>query len=265
MKLVNESRNVFGGTDAWQKSEWVLAALGLVSGCFAVSVAVFIRKDFGERYLGWLNLFFGYTVMACFMSLSLLVAGLAGPFFHLGLSGAGLMQLFWLAFIGLSIYHRREIARKNKAGMKWHSMYLGTSILPLPFSREVVYKFAEPGLVIMGGWLLSSIASLPGWWLMIAGASLFINNHLIYYKQRQAILDIRDAEIESRNMSKAFAGRPANETGGLFVAESSMDLIRQDAGLQEAFKNLSPELKQVLDEVHGATPTSGSDAPESAR
>jgi len=260
MKLINESRSVFGGTDVWQKSEWVLALLGLVSGCFAVSVVPFIRKDFGERYLGWLNLFFGYSVVGNFLLLASILGSLSGPFFHIGFSGAPFMQLFFLAFIALSIYHRREIARKNKAGEKWHSMYLGTSILPLPFSREFVYKFAEPGLVIGAGWLLSGISTLPGVWLMIAGSSLFINNHLIYHKQRQAILDIRDAEIEARNMSKAFAGKPANETGGLFVAESSVDLIRHDAGLQEAFSNLSPELKQVLDEVHGA-----SGAPESAR
>ena len=90
---------------------------------------------------------------------------------------------------------------------------------------------------------------------MIAGASLFINNHLIYYKQRQAILDIRDAEIEARNMSKAFAGRPAAETGGLMVAESCVELLRTDADLQDAFASLSPELKDVLD-----TPASGEKA-----
>jgi hypothetical protein len=260
MKLINESRSVFGGTDVWQKSEWILALLGLVSSCFAVSVVPFIRKDFGERYLGWLNLFFGYSVVGNFMLLASIIGSLGGAFFHIGLSGASLMQLFLLAFIGLSIYHRREIARKNKAGEKWHSMYLGTSILPLPFSREFVYKFAEPAIVIGAGWLLSGISTLPGVWLMIAGSSLFINNHIVYHKQRQAILDILDAEIEARNMSKAMAGRPAAETNGLLVAESSMDLIRHDAGLQEAFSNLSPELKDVLDATHGA-----SSAPESAR
>ena len=46
--------------------EVALAILSLVSGCFAISVVPFIRKDFGERYLGWLNLFFGYTVVANF-------------------------------------------------------------------------------------------------------------------------------------------------------------------------------------------------------
>ena len=260
MKLMDQSRSVFGGTDVWQKSEWIMALLSFVSGCFAISIVPFIRKDFGERYLGWLNLFFGYTVVANFLFLGSIVAGIGGAFLHIGIGGAPFMELFWLGFVGLSIYHRREIARKNKAGEKWHSMYLGTSILPLPFSREFVYKFAEPGLVIGAGWLLSGISTLPGVWLMIAGSSLFINNHLIYHKQRQAILDIRDAEIEARNMSKAFAGRPAQETGGLLVAESSMDLIRQDAGLKEAFSNLSPELKDVLDAVNGAN-----SAPESAR
>ena len=49
--------------------EWALAFLSLVSGCFAISVVPFIRKDFGERYLGWLNLFFGYTVVANFFFL----------------------------------------------------------------------------------------------------------------------------------------------------------------------------------------------------
>jgi hypothetical protein len=265
MKLINESKSVFGGTSTWQKTEWVLGLLSFVSGCFAISIVPFIRKDFGERYLGWLNLFFGYTVVACFMTLGTLVAGLAGAFLRIGISGAPFMQLFWFAFIGLSIFHRREIARKNKAGEKWHSMYLGTSILPLPFSREVVYKFAEPGLIIVAGYMISGVTTLPGWWLMIAGASLFINNHIIYHNQRQAILDIRDAEIEAHNMSKAFAGRPAQETGGLLVAESNMDLIRKDAGLQEAFSNLSPELKEVLDAAHGANPLVGNPASESSR
>lgn len=48
-------------------------------------------------------------------------------------------------------------------------------------------------------------------------------------------------------MSKAFAGRPAAETGGLMVAESCVELLRTDADLQAAFTNLSPELKDVLD------------------
>lgn len=266
MKLTNEARSVFGGAGGiWQKSEWMLALLSLITACFAVSIVPFVRKDFGERYLGWINLFFGYTVVANFTFLGTVFAGLAGAFLHIGIGGAPIMRLFWLAFVALSIYHRREIARKNKAGIRWHSMYMGTSILPLPFSQETIYKFVEPGLVVGCGWLLSGIATLPGVWLMIAGVSLFVNNHIVYYNQRQAILDIRDAEIEAQGMSKAFAGRPANETNGLLVADSNIELLKSDASLREAFTNLSPELKQVLDAAEGAQPTSGQAAPESTR
>ena len=246
MKLMNESRQVFGGTDIWKNSEGILALLSLLTSCFSISVVPFIRKDFGERYLGWLNLVFGYTVIANFTFLGGIITMLT----HRG--GQQLMLVFWGAFILASLWHRREIGRKNKAGDKWHSMYMGTSILPLPFSRELVYKFIEPGLVFLAGHLLWTFSGQVGLWLMIAGVSLGINNHIIYHNQRQAILDLRDAEIEARNIGKAFAGRPANETGGLVVAESNVDLIRQDAGLQEAFSHLSPELKTVIDAMPGA-------------
>lgn len=254
MKLGQESRSVFGGTDLWRKSEWALGLLSLITSCFAVSVVPFIRKDFGERYLGWLNLFFGYTIVANFTFLGSVIMMLT----HKG--GSEVMLVFWLAFIAMSLYRRYEIFRKNKSGEKWHSMYMGTSILPLPFSNEVVYKFAEPILVFAVGHLLWTVSGQVGLWLMIAAFALAINNHIVYHNQRQAILDIRDAEIEARNISRAFAGRPASETGGLVVAESNIDLIRKDASLQEAFGNLSPELKQVLDAMPGAK-----DAPESVR
>lgn len=245
MKLMQESKSVFGGTDLWRKSEWALGLISLITSCFAVSVVPFIRKDFGERYLGWLNLFFGYTIVANFTFLGGVIMMLT----HKG--GGEVMLVFWLAFIGMSLYRRFEITRMNRRGEKWHSMYMGTSILPLPFSNEVVYKFIEPALVFAVGHLLWTVSGQVGLWLMIAACSLFVNNHIIYHNQRQAILDIRDAEIEARNIGKAFAGRPASETGGLVVAESNIDLIRKDASLQEAFGQLSPELKAVLDAMPG--------------
>jgi hypothetical protein len=238
---MRETRSVFGGTDLWQRTEWALGLLSLISSCFAISVVVFIRKDFGERYLGWLNLAFGYTVVANFMFLG----GIVGSF--LGWGGGQLMFLFWIAFIAMSAYHRREINRKNKAAVEWHSMYMGTSILPLPLSREIVHKFAEPGLVFLLGHLLGGFSGQVGIWLQIAAGALFVNNHIVYYQQRQAILDMRDAEIEARYLSKALSGAPSNETGGLMVAESAVELMRTDADLKAAFGGLAPELKDVLD------------------
>ena len=237
MKLMQETRGIFQGFDPWRKGEWVLSLLSLISSCFAVSVVPFLRRDMGERYFGWLNLFFGYTVVANFTFLFSMFFG--GP--------SQLMTLLWMAFIGASLWHRYQIARKNASGMQWHSMYMGTSLLPLPISQEKIFKFAEPAVVYLAGHLLSGFSSAVGWWLTFAAAGLFVNNHIVYFNERQAILDMRDAQIESKFLSAALSGKPAQETAGLVVSESSIKLMGQDASLKEAFANLSTDLKQLLD------------------
>lgn len=247
MRLMRETRQVFGGMDIWKKYEWALGLLSLVSSCFAISVVPFLRKDMGERYFGWLNLFFGYTVIANFMFLGSLLAmafGMVGR--RLPLSPQ-LMMVFWLSFIGLSLYHRREITRKNNAGVEWHSMYIGTSLLPVPLSAEKIHKFVEPGLVFAAGYFLYDFSGQVGLWLMLAAGGLFVNNHIVYYNERQAILDLRDAEIEAKYFSDALRGKPARETAGFVVAESTLKLIGQDARLQDAFASLSSELKGLID------------------
>lgn len=241
MKLYGETRELLKGAETWRMYEFVLALLSLITGCFAISVVPFIRKDFGERYLGWLNLFFGYTVVANFTFLGTMIAAIMRR------GGGQLMMLFWLAFIATSVYHRWEISRKNNAGVEWHSMYLGTSLLPLPFSREKIYKFFEPALVFAAGHLLWTFSGQVGLWLMISAVALFINNHIVFYNERRALLDMRDAGIEAKHLSAALAGKPPSETAGFVVAESSIRLMNTDAGLRDAYTNLSPELKDVLD------------------
>jgi len=254
MRLMRETRATFGGMDIWRNYEWALGLLSLISGCFAISVVPFVRKDMGERYFGWLNLFFGYTVVANFMFFS----SLLGVLIRQNAVYPQLMTFFWLGFIGLSLYHRWQITRRNNAGIEWHSMYIGTSLLPLPFSRENIYKFIEPGLVFFIGHSLFSLCWQAGLWLMLGAAGLFVNNHIVYYHERQSILDLRDAHLEAKYLSAALAGKPARETGGFVVAESTIRLMGKDARLQSAFSNLSSELKSLLDSPPDTT--SGSQA-----
>jgi hypothetical protein len=161
------------------------------------------------------------------------------------------MTLFWAAFIAASLWQRYQIAQKNTAGQQWHSMYMGTSLLPLPMSPEKIFKFVEPAAVYLAGHFLSAFSSAVGWWLTFAAAGLFVNNHIVFFNERQAILDMRDAQIESRYLSAALSGKPAQETAGLVVSESSMKLMGQDASLKEAFANLSTDLKTLLDSDTG--------------
>lgn len=241
MKLMKESRELLRVFNPWHKFEWVLGLLGLVSGCFAISIVPFTRKDFGERYLGWINLFFGYTIVGNFAFLGNVIGVASGGQF------SWLMVLCWLAFVGASLYHRVEITRKNKAGKDWHSMCMGTTLLPLLLSEEKIFKIVEPGLVFLVGLLAYQFSWQVGIWLMVGGVCLFVSNHLVYHFERQLILDVRDAQIEARYASQAIAGRPARETGGFVVAESNIQMIRKDAGLRQIFGNLSSEMKDLFD------------------
>jgi hypothetical protein len=234
--------------------EVALSLLSLITGCFSISIVPFTRKDFGERYLGWLNLYFGYSALAGFVFFGNLLGALTRH------GGSRLIIVFLLAFVALSLYHRLQITRKNNAGAEWHSMYFGTSVLPLPFSQEKIYKFFEPAMVFAVGHLFWMFSGQVGLWLMVSAVSLLINNHIVFYNERRSILDMRDAQIEAKYISAAFSGKPASETAGFVVAESSIKLMKQDASLTDAFANLSPELKDVLDTQPGAGA-----APESAR
>ena len=249
MRLMRESRQIFGGLDIWRQSEWALALLSLISSCFAISVVPFMRKDLGERYFGWINLYFGYSVIAGFT----FFGGLLNFFIHGPMLFPQLMGLFLLAFIGASIYQRREITRKNNAGIEWHTMYIGTSILPLPLSQEKILKFVEPAIVFLAGRILWGFNWQVGMWLTFAAFGLAINNHIVFYQQRQTILDIRDGQIESVYLSDAMDGKPAGDTHGLVVGESTRKLIGHDAKLKDAFSNLSTELKNLLDSPPDAT------------
>ena len=117
----------------------------------------------------------------------------------------------------------------------------------------------QPVAVFAVGHFFWSISPQVGLWLEISAVALYVNNHIIYYNERRALLDIRDAEIESKFMSAALSGKPARETAGFVVAESSIKLMNHDAGLKAAFENLSPELKAVLDANSQPASTAGAE------
>jgi hypothetical protein len=230
---------------AVRQTEGLLTFLLFASRCCCISVLPFLRKDMGERTLSWVNLYFGYSVLSTFF----FVGPFANIFIHGPMILPWLMSWFMLAFIGAAIWQRREIWKKNKAGIEWHSMYVGTSLLGyvVPLSQEKIGKFVEPVLVWLLGHFLWAFNWEVGMWLYISAFALGINNHLTYHFERQRILDLRDGQIEAKYLSGAMEGKPADQTAGLVVAESTRSLFGQDPKLREAFTNLPNELKDLLD------------------
>jgi hypothetical protein len=243
VKLVKESTQLFQGFNSVKVFLWFFALLCLISRFFCISVLGFTRKDFGERYYSWINLFFGYTIVANFAFLGNVVTVASGHHF------SWLMLFFWLAFIAVSIYHRREISAKNKAGVEWHSQYQGQSLLPPAWGMERILKALEPALVFLAGLLLIKFSGPAGVWLMASGLALLVNNHLVAYFEREKILDARDAGIEARNMGKALRGLPPQQTGGFVISASNIETVRNDADLRTLFENLSPDIKKLFDDA----------------
>src|ERR1700742_566999 len=147
---MGEAKGLFGGSSIWKTNEWLLGLVSFISSCFCVSVTPFLRIDMGELYFGWLNLWFGYSVVAGFNFFGSLLVYVV----HEPIIWPGLMTYFWMAFIAASLYQKQRIAKRNNAGIEWHSGYMGTSLLE-PFlarfrvTREFIFKFVEPALVFL--------------------------------------------------------------------------------------------------------------------
>ena len=242
MRIQNQNRRTLKGADPWERYDSKLGTLTLLTNTLAMSVVPFVRRDFGERYLGWLNLCMAYALLLAFI----MFGGIAGTFLP-QFGHSDLMTAFFWGFVGLSVFHRIQITKRNNRRVPWHTMYMGTSILPLPLPEEKIYKFVEPLVICVAGYFIFHIAPSVGIWLVLSGFALGINNHIVYHQERQSLLDLRDAEIEAKYLSDALSGKTAAQTAGFVVGESSQKLIASDARLQTAFDNLSTELKVLID------------------
>lgn len=248
MKLGKTGRKIAMSFEPWQQLEALAMILYWVCGWFVMSVVVFFRKDFGERYLSWINLFFGYIVVGLFTgsALSLWNASNGSPV-------SAIMGAFYLAFVAASIAHRVAISRKNKAGQEWHSLYSGTPLLPVPVPTEIMNKWVEPALLGLLGILMTLLhIGMIAIWLFIAALALALHEQISYHLQRQQLLDLRDARIEAKYWQAAMSGKPAKESKGFVIASSNIELLDRSPGLRDAFSSLAPELQSIMDRPEAA-------------
>jgi hypothetical protein len=248
MKLAKTGRKIALAFEPWRAMEFALMALLWTSGWFVVSVIVFLRKDFGERYLSWLNLFFGYVVVGVFTESAVSIFGGANGN-HISM----VMASFYVTFIGLSILHRRVISKRNKAGSEWHSLYSGTPLLPIPVTTETMNKWIEPAILAAGGAVMGLFhVGLISIWLFVSAFALALHEQISYHLQRDQFLDLRDAGIEAKYWQAAMSGRSAVESRGFTIAASNVELIHKTPGMTEIFANLAPELRAIMDTAEAA-------------
>ena len=243
MKLGKVGAQIAMATDAGKTIFGIMMLIHWVLGWFVMSVVVFLRRDFGERYLSWVNILFGMTAIGFFTGIGnvLLSQG------HNNLSWA--IQLSYYGVVGLSVFHRVMIWRRNRKGELWHSYNPGTSLLQIPgLSEEAVAKWIEPAVLFFLSYLAGKLNDGPlHTWLLIGSFALLVHEQVSYHMQRQQFLDMRDALIESKNWSAVMSGKPPAQTHGYMIAHTNLEMLQQDPELQDAFTRLPEEMRAIMD------------------
>jgi hypothetical protein len=229
--------------NTWQPLMAVTQLTMVILSWLSVSLEVFIRRDFGERYLNWLRLFLGYIAMDLFTLIPTLIFSLI-PF--MARQYLPVSSYFSYGFLILGAYHQFRIWQRNRRGIQWHSQSFGISRLAfLPISDWVLYRFVEPGGCFLVGFLIRQFDPVTGFWLMMASIALFIKNQMVYAALRGRFLDIMDSRIESAAMQGLMQGKSKRESAGFsVVAPPMMDFLAGDA---EETIDIAATVSETLD------------------
>ena len=244
MQLHKPAQRLIMGTDAGQMIAGILTLIFWVLGWFVMSVVPFLRKDFGERYMSWLNIVFGLTAIGFF-------TGIGNVLFSQGSNHVSwVIEVMYYGVIIMCVDHRVEIWRKNRRGELWHSYYAGTSLLRLPkVSVETTAKWIEPAVLFALAQVANAWHDRPLYlWLLIGAIAVFVHEQISFHMQRQQFLDMRDAMIASQNRSAAMSGQSAKQSHGFTIAASNLEILRRNPELKGEFGELPDDVKEILDE-----------------
>lgn len=194
----------------------------ILLGWLSVSVEVFLRRDFGERYLSNIRLMLA-TIMLLFIGTGGTLIGLirrSDDREASRMGGGWVFVIFFLIYLGLCLYHRWQIRSRNQQGIQWHSLSFGTSWLSgvTPWGDWTLYTVVEPLLTIVVGLVFTIMdMSAVGIWWLVAGVALFLKNQMVYTQYRDKILDLIDSRIEAGYFQESLNGAPKQKTAGFSV------------------------------------------------
>jgi hypothetical protein len=167
--------------------------LEFMMGAWVVSIEVFIRRFFGENYIG----FKGPAVL-------FLV-----PFFSLFWQHYDIWPLvqFMGVFLCMCVAARAGTANRKRNGFHMHSKYSGQPLLSLllPGVSEIrVKQYVEPLFVAAVGYVTREFNEPLGWYLILGAVcmscSMKINS--MYWDRR--VGDLNDAVIEQQYVAERF-------------------------------------------------------------
>lgn len=224
--------------DVTKQLEGLMQLVIVILGWLSVGLEVFIRRDFGERYLSWIRLYLAYSLMGALLLGSGLIEALFADSTGETESKTSYFWVVFLLFVLLSFLHRLRITWRNKKDIQWHTMSFGVSWLArlLPFLDDwALYRYVEPFLWLIVGYFVAKVDTFTGTWLILASLALLIKNHMVYGEQRGRFLDIMDAQIEAAYMNSALHGTSKKQTAGFSVVPVPKNAL---PAIEEAMENM---------------------------
>lgn len=204
-----------------------------------LSLEIFIRRRFGERYLTWkiiVSTFFSVCVAFALIAALYHIAKPDWPYY--APRSAAAEALWMLAFWLHCLWHKFVIWRRNRRGEQWYSYAPGDAF---PFWRAMglseiaTFRFAEPAvavLVTLACFALDIDGSMSAW-LLVSGLSLFVKRQLQYYTERRTVLDMIDSRTRSERLRSAMGRESPHEQPDGYTATP-------------ATTYLTPELREEL-------------------
>jgi hypothetical protein len=230
-------------TPMYEEFQKILNYTQMIVRFFSVTVEVFLRHSFGERYL---NVFTAYGAII------LLAIGYEFPLFY---PKRFLFAVFALAFVFMCFVHRITISKRRRKGVRWHSRYAGTSYdfwKIIPLEQHITQLYFEPTLIILAGFLIIGFTGdRLGGWLVFSGLCLAVTGQIDAARFRNQVLDVMDSQIESEQLNRAVVElKDPSQTEGFSVPVSLNNYSSaQRVSFADAIRRVDPALRGMMSDT----------------
>jgi hypothetical protein len=212
-----------------------------VLSAISITVQVFFRKDFGERYL---SIFRFITLVVLFYLFSVFYSKIFDPSIFIFLTCFTLLYIVHFFMIKIRPYEKEV-----------HSHYAGTSrfkaLFPF-FSENFVKMYVEPlfcmiiGIALFFVYLKYYDVLGLSLYLFFAGLILFFQAQVESYFLKEHFLDLRDEVIESGQVNEVFINlKEPSKTKGFTVGGLQKVPLQERQKLAEMYKNINPHLRAI--------------------
>lgn len=213
----------------------------------ALSLLVFLRRQFGERVAGDLCVACGlsWANVWCYSTLrAYILPGLPEPV---------LVSFVLYALTALTAYHLASMWLRREKPAETHTYATGAPFRVwqrLSVSDAALRRYVQPCACALVAAGISRIDSVLAIWLVAASLAVFVEEQLARVQMRKRVLDMIDGRIDSQSLQTGVREKLTGTTSAdaqTPVIEVAGASRRKTGKLSDIMARLDPELRQMID------------------